>query len=267
MESIEIPATEDLQPVDGWQAFLQVLGHNVRRVAVEHPAAFPLIATRHPAAPWLRPPLRSLRMVEAFLTGLQARGFSEIQAVGAYRSFTSFLLGHLLLEAAMQGAPLAPAEEPLDEGDATLPDRDAELDVREFPTVARLRQPLPGARRGHERGRRRHPTATHPRGHAAARLPRSAGRPCRSCLDRPTKAPPPSGDHRRHPTGNYASTARATANGGQPEPSATPQSCHYVPAAEVLAPRNRTRGTIRADRMCRHCLASLPTASTCRPRG
>jgi TetR/AcrR family transcriptional regulator, tetracycline repressor protein len=142
VNSIEIPATSDLQPVDGWQAFLQVLAHNVRRVATEHPAAFPLIATRHPAAPWLRPPLRSLRMVEAFLTGLEARGFSEEQAVGAYRSFTSFLLGHLLLEAAMQGAPLSPAEEPLDEGDADLPNRDEELDVAQFPTVARLRGPL-----------------------------------------------------------------------------------------------------------------------------
>ena len=142
VDSIEIPAAVDLQPVDGWQAFLQVLAHNVRRVAIAHPAAFPLIATRHPAAPWLRPPLRSLRMVEAFLTGLEARGFSERQAVAAYRSFTSFLLGHLLLEAAMQGAPLAPAEEPLDEGDATLSNRAAELDVSEFPVVARLREPL-----------------------------------------------------------------------------------------------------------------------------
>jgi AcrR family transcriptional regulator len=142
VNSIEIPTTAHLQPVDGWQAFLQVLAHNVRRVAIEHPAAFPLIATRPPAAPWLRPPLRSLRMVEAFLTGLEARGFSEQQAVGAYRSFTSFLLGHLLLEAAVQGAPMAPVEEPLDEGDADLPNRDAELDVSEFPTVARLRAPL-----------------------------------------------------------------------------------------------------------------------------
>jgi TetR/AcrR family transcriptional regulator, tetracycline repressor protein len=142
VDSVEIPGTAELQPVDGWQAFLQVLAHNVRQLAIEHPAAFPLIATRHPAAPWLRPPLRSLRMVEAFLTGLEARGFSERQAVAAYRSFTSFLLGHLLLEAAMQGAPLSPAEEPLDEGDARVPNGDADLEVSEFPTVARLRAPL-----------------------------------------------------------------------------------------------------------------------------
>lgn len=37
---------------------------------------------------------------------------------------------------------MAPVEEPLDEGDADLPNRDAELDVSEFPTVARLRAPL-----------------------------------------------------------------------------------------------------------------------------
>ena len=34
-----------------WQGYLQNLAHAVRRIAVEHPAAFPLVATRHPAAP------------------------------------------------------------------------------------------------------------------------------------------------------------------------------------------------------------------------
>ena len=77
VHTIEIPAVGQLQPVDGWQAFLQVIAHDVRRLAHDHPAAFPLIATRHPAAPWLRPPLRSLRLVEGFLSGLEARGFTE----------------------------------------------------------------------------------------------------------------------------------------------------------------------------------------------
>ena len=142
VNTIEIPAVGQLKPADGWQAFLQVLAHDVRRLALEHPAAFPLIATRHPAAPWLRPPLRSLRVVEAFLDGLRSRGFSDRQAVAAYRTFTSFLLGHLLLEAAMQGAEMSPAEEPLDEGGADLPNRDQELDLGDFPTLARLRAPL-----------------------------------------------------------------------------------------------------------------------------
>lgn len=140
--TIEIPAPGQLQPGDGWQAFLQHLAHDVRRLAHEHPSAFPLIATRHPAAPWLRPPLRSLRVVEGFLQGLRARGFSDGQAVAAYRSFTSFLLGHLLLESAVHGAAMSPAEEPLDEGDADLPNRDQELDLDHYPTVTRLQRPL-----------------------------------------------------------------------------------------------------------------------------
>jgi TetR/AcrR family tetracycline transcriptional repressor len=140
--TIEVPAPGHLKPVDGWQGFLQVLAHDVRRLALEHPAAFPLIATRHPAAPWLRPPLRSLRIVEAFLDGLRARGFTDEHAVTAYRTFTSFLLGHLLLESAMQGAEMSPAEEPLDEGDAELPNRDEGLDLADFPTLARLRAQL-----------------------------------------------------------------------------------------------------------------------------
>jgi TetR/AcrR family transcriptional regulator, tetracycline repressor protein len=142
VDTIEVPSPGHLQPIDGWQAFLQVLAHDVRRLALEHPAAFPLIATRHPAAPWLRPPLRSLRVVEAFLEGLRGRGFTDAQAVAAYRTFTSFLLGHLLLEAAMQGAEMSPVEEPLDEGDADLPNRDEDLVLTDFPTLARLRTQL-----------------------------------------------------------------------------------------------------------------------------
>lgn len=142
VDSVEVPPPGRLQPVDGWQAFLQVLAHEVRRLALEHPAAFPLIATRHPAAPWLRPPLRSLRIVEAFLEGLRARGFTDRQAVAAYRTFTSFLLGHLLLESAMRGAEMSPPEEPLDEGDADLPNRDEDLDLADFPTLTRLRPQL-----------------------------------------------------------------------------------------------------------------------------
>lgn len=142
VDAVDVPAPGGLQPVDGWQAFLQVVAHDVRRLALEHPAAFPLIATRHPAAPWLRPPLRSLRIVEAFLEGLGARGFDDEQAVTAYRTFTSFLLGHLLLESAMRGARMSPAEEPLDEGDAELPNRDEALDLADFPTLARLRPQL-----------------------------------------------------------------------------------------------------------------------------
>ncbi len=91
-----------------WQGFLQITAHEVRRIAVEHPRAFPLVATRHPAAPWLRPPLRSVEVVEIFLSTLLAQGFTDDQAVSAYRAFSSFLLGQLLLESAVRGAETGP---------------------------------------------------------------------------------------------------------------------------------------------------------------
>jgi len=124
-------------PLDGWQAVLQLLAHSVRAIAVEHPKVFPLMVTRHPAAPWLRPPLRSLRIVDEFLDGLTTRGLSDRQAVEAYRIFTSFLLGHLLLDAAEHGATTGPVEEPLDEGDAAVPSPGGSIDVTDYPTLMR----------------------------------------------------------------------------------------------------------------------------------
>ena len=85
-------------PVDGWRRYLTGMGHGVRRYALAHPHAFPLVATRPPSAPWVNPPLRSLRWVEAMLTGLAKEGFSDEQVLFAYRTFNGFLLGHLLLE-------------------------------------------------------------------------------------------------------------------------------------------------------------------------
>lgn len=125
-----------------WQGYLQTLAHAVRQIAVDHPSAFPLVATRHPATPWLRPPLRSLELVENFLSALSGHGFDDEQLVAAYRGFSSFLLGQLLLEAATRGASTAPVEEPFDEGDADIPQRDGEVDLREAPVVARLRPML-----------------------------------------------------------------------------------------------------------------------------
>lgn len=125
-----------------WQGYLQTLAHAVRRIAVEHPAAFPLVATRHPAAPWLRPPLRSLDLVENFLDMLNRHGFTDQQIVGAYRAFSSFLLGQLLLESATRGAKTSPVEVPLDEGDAQVPNRDGGVDLSGRPRTARLRPML-----------------------------------------------------------------------------------------------------------------------------
>jgi TetR/AcrR family tetracycline transcriptional repressor len=87
-----------LRPVDGWRPYLAGMARGVRRYARAHPHAFPLVATRPPAAPWVNPPLRSLRWVEAMLTGLAREGFSDEQVLFTYRTFNGFLLGYLLLE-------------------------------------------------------------------------------------------------------------------------------------------------------------------------
>ncbi|WP_448628652.1 TetR/AcrR family transcriptional regulator [Geodermatophilus sp. URMC 64] len=120
-----------LEASHGWQDYLQRLAHGVRRIALAHPAVFPLVATRPPAAPWIRPPLRSLRWVESFLSTMTTHGFSDGMAVAAYRAYTSFLLGHLLLEVSQRGVPISSRDdtEPAGEGDA---------DLSSYPSVVRL---------------------------------------------------------------------------------------------------------------------------------
>lgn len=138
----DLASSLDDDPAEHWQGFLQAVANHVRRIATDHPMAFPLVATRHPAAPWLRPPLRSVEVVDAFLTTLIGHGFADVQAVDAYRSFSSFLLGQLLLESAVRGAETAPVEEPLDEGDADIPESDGRLGLDRAPEVRRLRSLL-----------------------------------------------------------------------------------------------------------------------------
>lgn len=122
-------------PTSGWQDFLQRLAHGVRRVALAHPKSFPLVASRPPEAPWLRPPLRSLDWVETFLAGLCEDGFSDEAAVAAYRAFTSFLLGNLLLEVSSMGADIGPL-------DVLDDDESDDEGLRDYPTVKRLRRGL-----------------------------------------------------------------------------------------------------------------------------
>lgn len=135
VDSCRVPPTDAIGPADGWQAYLQQLAGSVRDLATDHPHAFPLVATRHPAAPWLRPPLRSLGVVEDFLVAMGGRGLGPEQSVHVYKAFTSFLLGHLLLEAATTGASTSPVEEPLDEGGAVAPTQDEGLALSQFPHV------------------------------------------------------------------------------------------------------------------------------------
>jgi AcrR family transcriptional regulator len=86
------------RPTQGWRHYLDGLAWGVRRYARAHPHAFPLVATRPPGAPWVNPPLRSLRWIENMLGSLAGEGFTDEQLLFTYRSFNSFLLGFLLLE-------------------------------------------------------------------------------------------------------------------------------------------------------------------------
>ncbi|MFB9377593.1 TetR/AcrR family transcriptional regulator C-terminal domain-containing protein [Kineococcus gynurae] len=130
-----------LGPDDDWQTWLRRVAAGVRRIALTHPELFPLIATRHRAAPWIRPPLRSLRWIEGFLAGLLSRGFSEDAAIYAYRAFGSFLIGHLLLENSADGV------EPVDVGSAdgagaeparATPGESSPPMLEAYPTILRL---------------------------------------------------------------------------------------------------------------------------------
>ncbi|WP_109211361.1 MULTISPECIES: TetR/AcrR family transcriptional regulator C-terminal domain-containing protein [Microbacterium] len=138
----------DIELGEHWQGYLQTTAHEIRRVAIEHPRVFPLVATRHPAAPWLRPPLRSVEVVNAFLTALLGYGFTDQQAVDTYRSFTSFLLGQLLLESATRGAPTGPVDQPIEEGDSSAHKRgggsaaEGSPPLDDAPEVLRLRDLL-----------------------------------------------------------------------------------------------------------------------------
>lgn len=128
----------DSQLSSTWQGYLQDMAHRIRSVALQHPRVFPLVATRHPSAPWIRPPLRDLEVIEHFLTRLTDCGFTAEQAVFAYQSFSSFLLGHLFLEVMQAGAQTAPVGVPLNEGSSQVPTEDDDVEVADFPTLTSM---------------------------------------------------------------------------------------------------------------------------------
>lgn len=117
-------------PAPSWQHYLQRVAHGVRTVAVAHPNIFPLVASRPPEAPWLRPPLRSLAWVESFLSRLSSYGFDDVGTVAVYRGFSSFLLGHLLLEVSIGGGDLGSAMEEAPES--------KQIPLSRYPVLERL---------------------------------------------------------------------------------------------------------------------------------
>jgi AcrR family transcriptional regulator len=124
-----------------WQDYLRWLARVTRNIARLHPRLFPLVATSNPSAPWVRPPLRSLDVIEGFLSTLRRHGFSAEQTVLAYRSFTSFLLGQLLLEVVPLSSP--PAVEPDALESATTLNQSPRLpDLSDYPALGEVERQL-----------------------------------------------------------------------------------------------------------------------------
>ena len=86
------------------------------------------------------PPAAQPALGGSFLAALTSNGFSDEAAVTAYRAYTSraytsFLLGHLLLEVAQRGVPITPEDEPEGSPQATV-------DLADYPNVQRLERLL-----------------------------------------------------------------------------------------------------------------------------
>lgn len=122
---------------ESWEAFLRFVATAMRDLALGHPRMFPLMITQPPEAPWLRPPLRSVRWVDYFLSALTEYGFSDDRVVDTYKAFTSFLLGQLVLEVSAMGIDIASAVD--DDADA---DSDEDEGLSEYPTLKRLQGKL-----------------------------------------------------------------------------------------------------------------------------
>lgn len=153
---------------DGWRDYLERLARGVRRYALAHPHAFPLVTTRPAEAPWINPPLRSLAWIESMLQTLADAGFDDDEILFTYRSFNSFLLGYLLMETGARtlrdpqdgDGSLGTSDEPIPGGlaptrteeeqeaiaDATTVaekiDPQGDIEVTEYPTVHRLAERL-----------------------------------------------------------------------------------------------------------------------------
>jgi AcrR family transcriptional regulator len=134
LEALHADPEVHLHAEHGWQNYLHRLAHGIRRIALHHPAVFPLVATRPPAAPWIRPPLRSLRWLESFFTTLAGAGFDDEAAVRAYRAYTTFLLGHLLLEVSHRGGAMTTDDE--DDGPPT--EDPGDMGLEGYPHLRRL---------------------------------------------------------------------------------------------------------------------------------
>ncbi|KAA0923192.1 TetR/AcrR family transcriptional regulator C-terminal domain-containing protein [Rhodococcus sp. ANT_H53B] len=102
LDAIADSVLSTLVTVDGadhdWQRQLRIFARNYRELALRHPHAAVLLATRPTSTPLGLGTARSLVSLESILTLLTTSGFSVSEALSSYRSVMSFLRGHLLSE-------------------------------------------------------------------------------------------------------------------------------------------------------------------------
>lgn len=91
-----------LVSVDGsdtdWRRQLTIFGRHYRELALAHPRAAVLLATRPRATPLGLGTTRSLMSLEGILSLFATAGFSVPEALSAYRLLMSMLRGHVLSE-------------------------------------------------------------------------------------------------------------------------------------------------------------------------
>lgn len=80
--------------------------------------------------------------MEDLLANLSSNGFTDAKLAATYRSFSSSLVGQLLLQTATRRADSGPVEEPLDETKAQIPNQDAVTEPTDAPIASRLRPML-----------------------------------------------------------------------------------------------------------------------------
>jgi AcrR family transcriptional regulator len=114
-----------------WAGQLRAVAHEFRRLAVTHPNAVPLLATRPLATPLGQRPPGMLRPLEDVVALLTSSGFSGADALHIYRVLFGYLHGHILTE-------LQEVIERPDETDDVLRLGLHRLEVTDFPQVRAL---------------------------------------------------------------------------------------------------------------------------------
>ena len=100
------PTANTSRPSPAWRAELHRIARETYLVALRHPHAVPLLATRMLAVPLARRPVAVLRDHERVLGLLQQAGLDVAATARAHRAYGAWLLGYVFVELrAMVDAP------------------------------------------------------------------------------------------------------------------------------------------------------------------